>query len=171
MFRARRRVHDDNHRIHAQVQPKFTNLFAVGFYPLAHRISCRRTPLPGPRPREIHASPHTIERRKLPRSRGFAVVLRVPESRILEYVRGWSLCRDPHIMEVDDISDDIWSILKAIGVVHASASRHNLKARRDACKQLVIMWCAMVTTNDKAAVAEFESNWGLDTNQSDTPDT
>ena len=73
--------------------------------------------------------------------------------------------------KVDDISPDIWSTLKAIGVVHASASRHNLKARKDACKQLVIMWCAMVTTNDKAAVAEFESNWGLDRNQSDTPDT
>ena len=36
--------------------------------------------------------------------------------------------------KVDDISADIWNTLKAIGVVHASASRNLLKARRGGCK-------------------------------------
>ena len=73
-------------------------------------------------------------------------------------------------LKVFDVTADHWRKLKAVGYVDAAATRNNAKARRDGCKQIVIMWCEALTTNDSAAVADFEEKWGLSNSVFDTPE-
>ena len=64
----------------------------------------------------------------------------------------------------------MWNKLKALNVVDPKASRNNFRARMAGCKQLVMMWCESVATNDNAAVADFELTWGLAKREFDTPE-